>query len=463
MSWGSGGTGDRGLERVGAWAARRSACRARRCRSGSCPAPPGERPWPRRRRRWRAPSDRSTIADGGCFLSAPRSSWSASWSASPVAVAPLATCAVDDRARGGVVGDRRLRPRRASPRTRPRRRSTLRRQLVDERVGGLLGGGQPGRLDVSRGHRPGVIGDEHHRRLIDRGAVADVRAGERERERRDRRQRERRREVAPPRAAGRRRRAGASTPPGTGPRSAGRAGARRPTPRSRSGSAASAASHSGEAKLIAGGARAPAASPRRWRARRGRRAGGAARGPTSSRRSRSSSANRSRTRRREVSTSIRAPVSGSTRARCPTAGSSASRGSAISTASTECRTRSEPAAAPSPADRGSREITTTSPGWRASRPTRCSASAERRRGRAGRRARRPRRASAAARRSRAWTPRGGSTRGAPAPNATSADAAGPPHPEPPEHERDALGDVRLQPLARCRTPSTARRRARSRS
>ena len=129
-------------------------------------------------------------------------------------------------------------------------------------------------------------------------------------------------------------------------------------------------SHSGEAKLIAGGARARAASRRRstaprdaTRRRRSSRA-------TASRRSRSSSANRSRTRRREVSTSIRAPVSGST-------STDGRPRAARPRADRRSRPRAPsggPAATPSGRSqpRWSRksEITTTSPGWRASRPTR---------------------------------------------------------------------------------------------
>ena len=65
---------------------------------------------------------------------------------------------------------------------------------------------------------------------------------------------------------------------------------------------------------------------------------------------------------------MRAPVSGSTSARCPTAGSSPSRGSTISTASTEWRTRSDPSGRSQPCCSRKSEMTTTRPGWRASRP-----------------------------------------------------------------------------------------------
>ena len=156
------------------------------------------------------------------------------------------------------------------------------------------------------------------------------------------------------------------------------------------------------------------------------------------------------------------PVSGSTSARCPTAGSSASRGSAISTASTACRTRSEPSGRSQPCCSRKSEITTTRPGWRASRPTRRRAPAMPS-GSCWPSGATP---SASIRRSATipgLEPRGGSTRGAVGAERDQPDAAGPADAEPPEHERDALGDVGLQPQRRCRTPSTARRRARSTS
>ena len=254
-----------------------------------------------------------------------------------------------------------------------------------------------------------------------------------------------RRHVPAPRAPGGRPRARRSTPPGTGPRSAWRAGARRSTPAIAIGISASARQPQWRGEAHRSCRPRSAASPRRsrastWSTRR-RRSSRA----TASRRSCSSSANRSRTRRREVSTSTRAPVSGSTSARCPTAGSSASRGSTISTASTEWRTRSDPER-PLPArwSRKSRDHDhepglarqPSHPAERAGQRLRvvlavgCDALGEQ---------------SAAARRSRAWRRAAGASARRRRAERDQADAAGAPHAEASEHERHALGDVGLQP------------------
>ena len=177
---------------------------------------------------------------------------------------------------------------------------------------------------------------------------------------------------------------------------------------------------------------------------------------TSSRRSRSSAANRSRTRRREVSTSIRSPALGidqrqvSDAPAAPPRADRRSRPRAPSGAPAASR-----AAAPRPAGRESREITTTSPGWRASRATRRSAPARPSascspvgRDALGQHAaqRDHRRALSRAAAARAVCA---------APNADEPDAARSPDAEPPEHERHALGDVGLQPP---RGPERHRRR-----
>ena len=172
---------------------------------------------------------------------------------------------VDDRARAVVVGRGRL-DGVGRVREGDRADAHLRRQLIDERVRGALGGGQPRRLDVGRGHRAGVVGDEHHGSLLDRSAVADVRPCERERQRRDRRQREARTGGTVATSC----RAPAAScsveTAGKADRVAPRAPARGDRCRDRERDQRERASQRGEAKLIAGGAPASPASPDRWRA-----------------------------------------------------------------------------------------------------------------------------------------------------------------------------------------------------
>ena len=297
-----------------------------------------------------------------------------------------------------------------------------------------------------RGHRSRVVADEHHRRLVDGRAVADVRPRERDRQRGDRRQ-----QRAP---AGRiaatscgRRAASSSvdTAVKRGPRSASsaarpttrrrqrRSGAGRARPARRVRRSSSQVPPQCEQPVLVGRERA-----------RGRPAAGAARArparalalelgePPRTR--------RARCRPRSVRPSRGRPARG---ARPPGARPRADRGSRPRAPSGACAATR--AGAPRRAGRGSRRSRRRAPAGGARRATRRSASASPSgscvpvgRDALGR-------ASGAARPSRAWSRAAGARRASSAPNATSPTLPGAAHAEPPEHERHALGDVGLQP------------------
>ena len=294
-----------------------------------------------------------------------------------------------------------------------------RRQLVDERVGGALGGGQPGRRDVRRRHRARVVDDEHHRRLSDRlrcssraGAPARTRAP------RSPRARTPRAECAATRSRPVDGELQPSRPPGSGPRSASPGGGRGSSPQDRQRH-----QRQRQAARVATRSSSQAAPELEQPVLVGRQRDVVDPQPAQLAGDRLAAlalelgeplahAAAATCRPRPVRRSRDRPAQ-----RCPTAGSSASRGSAISIASTEWRTRSEPSGRSQPRWSRKSEITTTSPA--AGQPARRAQRARQPSGSCWPSGATP---SASIRRSATipgLEPRGGSTRGAPAPNATS--------------------------------------------
>ena len=384
------------------------------------------------RRRWRRRRRAARSRRGPLLVRLVEHAESDVESASPVAVAAVGDLRVDRVAGGGVVGGRRQDRRRASSRSATTPTRDRGRQLIDERVRGALGRGEPRRRHVVGGHRARVVEHEHERRLP-RSPPSGARCGraERDRERGDREQQRRRpaRCRRQPGAAPRPRPA-ASHAPGSAARSVARAAARARCASSAAGISSSASSHSGELKLIRRPrasalaqtrVRARPASRCRCRARRARRRsartrprahrGARARAPRSAR---AGAATRCRPRPARR-------VSGSTRARRPSAGSL--RLARVVRSRPRARRggrAARRAGAPSRAGRGSRRRSRP----RLGPPREPRARAERRR--------RARSASLCAVRGHAGgeqiaapptspgrAPRGGSTIGAPAPNATT--------------------------------------------
>ena len=169
-----------------------------------------------------------------------------------------------------------------------------------------------------------------------------------------------------------------------------------------------------------------------------------------SRRSRSSASKRARSRGEDVSTSIRSPRLGVDQREPPDGGQRAlarvvdlDRDHGVARAQSAASGRAQPS--------WSRKSDTTATrlGRRASAVSARERDGERLAGRGRRRRRRRRRSRSRTAASPGRAPRGGSTIGSPAPNAIDADAAGAAHREPGEHERDALGDVGLEPRRRA--------------
>ena len=417
---GSGGTDQRRPEGRG-WGRSRRWCRARRCRSGSrwCPrARDTDRVAAERRRAVREQHDRRrrAFAVGAARLALQRVERDLQGVAGGGAA--VGDLVVDHAPHERVVGRRRLRRvgRVGEGRHADAHR---RRQLVEERVRGVLRGLQAARVTSSAIiEREWSVTSMIEARSIGTATVRCGLASASASTAID---------ASAARPAGgaatlacRRRPARASPSPGSGPRSCARAGARRRAARAPAGGAPARAARVGRqsssqpppqlAQPVAGGGQRDVLDLEPAQLARQRRA----------RRSPSSAAKRSRTRRRRCRPRRARPSRGRRATVARRRAARASRGSPTSIASTEWRARSAPSGRVQSSWSRKSEITHDE-ARAASRPCRRAAARPPAHGgpAAVRRAR-PRRARAAARPRPAWSRAAAASRGRPAPNVISA-------------------------------------------